>query len=138
MKHLQLAFELYGQKEILGIKDNPVILDLFNEIGYDGNKLKDETAWCAAFVNAILKRSGKAHSGKLNARSLLIIGSPVSVPKLGDVVVLWRESKTSWKGHTGFYINHDEKYIYILGGNQNNQINITAYPINRLLGYRRI
>jgi hypothetical protein len=28
--------------------------------------------------------------------------------------------------------------IYVLGGNQNNQVKISAYPDNRLLGYRRL
>ena len=138
MKHIIEAFKMYGVTEVRGAKDNPRVLDLFNELGFNGNDLKDETSWCAAFVNAILKRAGMPYQRKLNARSFLQLGEQVFNPQLGDVVVFWREHPTSWKGHVGFYINETENYIYVLGGNQSNQVKISAYPKYRLLEYRRV
>lgn len=135
---LPIVFSQLGVKEISGKKDNPEILKYFLEIGFDGHKLKDETAWCSAFANWVCKTAGLDYSKKLDARSWLKVGMPVTVPELGDIVVLWRESKSSWKGHVGFYMNQDEKYIYILGGNQNNEVNIRKYPKYRLLGYRKL
>ena len=138
MKHLVEAFKMYGVAEVVGAKDNPEVIKLFDELYFDGKVLKDETAWCAAFANTILKRAGLPYQKTLNARSFLTLGKQVQDPQLGDIVVLWRESRNSWKGHVGFYINQTEKHIYILGGNQGNQVKISAYPKHRLLQYRRV
>ncbi|MFL0067761.1 TIGR02594 family protein [Tenacibaculum maritimum] len=127
-----------GVKEIVGRKDNPQVLKYFDEIGYDGVKLKDETAWCSAFANWVCKKVGLPYTGKLNARSWLKVGRRVSEPKLGDIVVFWRESRSSWKGHVAFFVRETKNWVYVLGGNQNNQVKISAYPKNRLLQYRRL
>lgn len=138
MKHLHEALILYGQKEIVGSHDNPEIIALFDELGFNGNNLKDETSWCAAFINCMLKRAGKPYLRKLNARSLLNIGEEVICPQLGDLVIFWRESKASWKGHVGIYISEDKNNINVLGGNQSNRVCILPYSKYRLLGYRRV
>lgn len=127
----------YGLSEIVGAKHNPEIVAFFAEIGFDWVK-DDETAWCSASLNYFAKKHYYERSGKLDARSWLKVGELVLEPELGDVVVFWRESPESWKGHVGLYINHNDKYIWTLGGNQNNSISIVAYPRERLLGYRRL
>ena len=138
MKPHEIALSQYGVKEISGGQDNPIILEYFNSIGFDGAKLKDETSWCSAFVNWCCKVSGKEFSGKLDARSWLKIGQEIEDPELGDIVIYWRESPDSWKGHVGFYITERNGWIYTLGGNQSNQVNISVYQKTRLLGYRRV
>lgn len=135
---INIALDQVGIKEIPGTQDNPEVLKYFNEIGFDGAKLKDETAWCSAFANWVAKEANLQYSKKLNARSWLNVGTKVTTPEKGDVVVFWRESKTSWKGHVAFFIRETQNWIYVLGGNQNNQVKISAYPKNRLLGYRRL
>ena len=136
-EHLFVALSQFGVKEIVGGNHNPVILDYFAQIGHDWVK-DDETAWCSAFVNWVMKMSNKPYSGKLNARSWMDVGAPTDNPVMGDIVVLWRESPDSWKGHVGIFIRRTVRHIYVLGGNQQNQVNILAYKSNRLLGYRRI
>lgn len=138
IKAFEIAISQYGVKEIAGRKDHPQIVSYFNAAGFDGKKLHDETAWCSAFANWVILTAGKPISGKLTARSWLKVGESTSQPKLGDVVVLWRESPESWKGHVGFYVRETRRYVYILGGNQNNQVNIKAYPKTRVLDFRRI
>jgi uncharacterized protein (TIGR02594 family) len=138
MNHIELAFTQYGVKEIVGEIDNPEIIKYFDILGFDGSKLKDETAWCSAFANWVCLSSGLDCSGKLNARSWVDVGLATSEPKLGDIVIFWRESRESWKGHVAFYVNDDDKYIYVLGGNQGNQVKVGAYPKERLLMYRRV
>lgn len=138
MSYLDLALSQVGIGEIEGVKDNPEILKYFNVLGFDGAKLKDETAWCSAYVNWVMKESCLDHTGKLNARSWLKIGEEITEPKIGDIVVFWRESESSWKGHVGFFISEVGDWIYCLGGNQGNSVNISRYPKRRLLGYRRI
>lgn len=136
---IQIANSQYGVTEKKGKLHNPVIVNYFKEIGHKWVS-NDETAWCSAFMNWVALKAGKKKSGKLNARSWLLIGRKIFNPKQGDVVVLWREKKHSWKGHVGLFINYseDKKYIYVLGGNQNNQVNIQRYPAYRLLGFRRL
>jgi len=133
---LQTALSQYGILEIPGDKSNPEINKYFDIIGETW--ADDDVAWCGAFMNWCAKRSGLEHSGELTARSWLKVGLPTKEPKPGDVVVLWRESPTSWKGHVGMYVNRIEDTIYILGGNQNNMVKISGYPASRLLSYRKL
>ena len=135
---INIGLSQYGVKEIVGRKDNPQVLKYFDEIGFDGKALKDETSWCSAFVNWVCQKAEVDYSKNLNARSWLKIGQKVSKPKMGDVVVFWRESPQSWKGHVGFFIKETKNWVYVLGGNQNNQVKISAYRKYRLLSYRRL
>jgi len=117
---------------------NPKILQYFTDVGHGWVK-NDETAWCAAFVGAMLKRAGMPHTGKLNARSYLDWGDEVSLDeaKEGDIVVFWRGSKDSWQGHVGFFVRRAGVSIEVLGGNQANQVNVKRYAADHLLGVRR-
>ncbi len=134
-----LAMEYYGLKEIRGEQNNHIILGWFQDIGYSWVQ-DDETAWCSCFINWLAFSLGLESSGKLDARSWLKVGEDVSIPKRGDIVIFWRESITSWKGHVGLYIpsRYDEENVYSLGGNQGNMVNITPYPVERVLGYRSL
>jgi len=125
----------YGLKEVFGPQHNPEIVKMFHEIGYDWVN-DDETAWCSAALNYFCKRLGYERSGKLDARSWLEVGEEIIVPAMGVVVIFWRESVKSWKGHVGIYISNRNGYIYTLGGNQENMIGISPYSMNRVLGYR--
>ena len=139
-KLINIGLGEYGVTELKGNdKHHPRILEYFKVAGHKRVKT-DETAWCSAFANWLALRAGCLHSGALNARSWLKVGKSITKPRIGDVVVFWREAKRSWKGHVGFYIgmSDDKQYIYCLGGNQNNQVCIKPYPVSRLLGYRDI
>jgi uncharacterized protein (TIGR02594 family) len=138
MNIIKTALSQYGVKEIPGATDHPQIVKYFTELGFDGSKLKDETAWCSAFANWVAKITGHEFSGKLNARSWLSVGTSTEAPKWGDVVVLWRESPESWKGHVGFYVKESKRYVYVLGGNQRNSVCIKAYPKSRVLDYKKL
>ena len=134
---LNKAFSFYGLEEITGSDHNPQIVKFFQDIGHTWVR-DDETAWCSAFINYIAFRTGYERSKGLNARSWLNVGYEIESPEIGCVAVLWRVSPSSWKGHVGLYINHDDKYIYILGGNQDNSVCIKRYPKERLLSYRML
>ena len=135
---IDIALGQFGIREITGQKDNPEVLKYFNDLGYDGTALKDETAWCAAYLNWVLLKAGVEGSGKLNARSLLTVGTATTTPVKGDVVVLWRISPEDWRGHTGFFIRETKNYVYLLGGNQGNRVSIKAFPKSRVLEYRSV
>lgn len=136
-KIYDIASKEYGVKEIVGKQHNSEVLKYFSEIGHAWVK-NDEMAWCSAFVNWCAKEAKLEFSGALNARSWLDIGEEVKTPELGDIVVLWRERRYGWKGHVGIYVNTIGNYIYLLGGNQNNQVKTQAYPKSRVLSYRRL
>lgn len=131
------AEKLIGLQEVPGKKHNPVIVGMFARAGFAGVK-DDETAWCAAFVISQLLDAGYRIPPGVNlaARSLMKLPE-LSAPIYGCVVVLWRESPTSWKGHTGFYVGagSDGKSVRVLGGNQSNSVSIETYPTSQVLGY---
>lgn len=131
------ALSQYGLKEIVGERHNPQILMYFQVAGHKWVQ-NDELAWCSAFVNWCAREENFESTGKLNARSWLDVGLEVKTPEIGDLVIFWRTKKDSVYGHVGFYINKHEGYIYTLGGNQGNMVNISPYPEYRLLGYRRL
>lgn len=137
-QHLEYIFKnLYGQKEIPGQGSNKVILDIIKAIHPPATD--DSTiAWCAIFVSYVLNKFGYDFK-ILAARQFLKVGFEPNEGEheLGDLVILSRGNQ-SWQGHVGFYIREDEKYVYVLGGNQSNQVNITPYVKKRLLGYRRV
>ncbi len=118
---------------------NPKVLQYFADVGHSWVQ-DDETAWCAAFVGAMLKRAGMAHTGKLNARSYLEWGDPVEPDDAcpGDLAIYWRGSPDDWRGHVGFVAGiTDSGDFMILGGNQGNQVSIRPYSRAQLLGVRR-
>jgi len=97
-----------------------------------------QTAWCAAYVNAVLGSQGVEGTGRLNARSFLDFGDEVGEPSLGDIVVLSRGDPNGWQGHVGFYAGRGaDGKIKILGGNQSQQVSVAEYDESRVLGYRR-
>jgi len=134
---LDRALDFYGLREIPGEKNNPTILKFFTDVGHKWVQ-SDETAWCSAFINWLAWDLRLSRSGELDARSWLNVGEETPVPNKGDIAILWRESIDSWKGHVGLYIRSNDSYIWLLGGNQSNEVNISAYPIGRVLEYRKL
>lgn len=139
-KLLKFAIAELGQKEISGPDDNPSIVNYAKEAGFAWVD-DDETPWCSIFVNWVAKKAGLKASGKANARSWLLEGINVdSAPEPGDVVVFWRGNPDSWQGHVGFFFGFsiDGERVYCLGGNQGNQVSVSAYSIDNVLGFRRL
>lgn len=130
------AGEYLGLQEWPGARHNPRVVEFFAKSGNPWVK-DDETAWCAAFVGAVLAQIGLQGTGKLNARSYLNWGEPVRDPVPGDVVVFWRGSPSGWQGHVAFFVRDDGDNIIVRGGNQGNAVSDARYPKSRLLGYRR-
>lgn len=134
-EHIQTALNKYGFNEY----QHRTVLKEFT--GVDPKR----TEWCAAFVNAVLHESGMAGSESVSdvplmARSFLTWGETVENPAAGDLVIFPR-GKVGWQGHVGFYVGsiyrNDVEYYRILGGNQNNSVNIEIYPASKALDIRR-
>lgn len=135
---IQIALKEYGVKEWPGRSHNTRILQYMKESGFDF--IDDETSWCSIFVNWCAKKAGLKYSGKPTARSWLDVGIDILEKdvQMGDIVIFWRDSPESWKGHVGIYISTDNEFIYVLGGNQNNMVCILPYTKLRVIGYRRL
>lgn len=118
---------------------NPKVVAYFKDAGHP-EVTDDATAWCAAFVGAMLARAGMRGTGMLNARSYLNWGTAVNREDAqpGDIVVLSR-GKSTWQGHVGFFVRDNGSTITILGGNQADAVNRRAYRVDagQLLGIRR-
>lgn len=119
---------------------NPKVVAYFKDAGHP-EVTDDQTAWCAAFVGAMLARAGMKGTGKLNARSYLDWGSPVdrADAQPGDIVILKRNNYSTWQGHVGFFVRDNGSTITLLGGNQADAVNRRAYRVDagQLLGIRR-
>jgi len=113
---------------------NPRILDYHATVpdAFQTN----EIAWCSSFVNWCMEQSGITGTDSAAARSWERWGKKLAEPKVGAVVVFWRETKASGLGHVGFYVKETATQISVLGGNQGNRVSIEPYPKARLLGYR--
>lgn len=105
------------------------------------------TEWCAAFVNAILKKvgveqSGAVHSNPLLARSFLLWGQTISRHNIqpGDIVVFPRGT-AGWQGHVGIFHSSTQrngKTVWIiLGGNQGERVSYMYFRPNYAIGIRR-
>lgn len=147
----QLAERFVGVKEIPGSESNPQILSMLK---LDGGwpAMSDEVPWCTAFVNYIMWQLRLPRSKSLRARSWLNIGRPIQGgAQIGfDIVILSRgggdqpgPEDTTAPGHVGFYAGFEDRsdgnnQVYLLGGNQNDEVNLRSYPVERVLGIRRV
>ena len=136
--YFKLAVTYDGLAEVPGSRSNKTILGWIREY-FSWAKDDGELAWCAIFVNVMLKRCGLKGTGKANARSFLNWGvSKKRSPRKGDVVVFWRGSPSSWKGHVAFYASgYGTGRIKVFGGNQRDKACFSSYPESRVLDYRR-
>ena len=122
--------------EIAGSRHNPAILRYFQDAGHS-EVTNDETAWCAAFVCAMLERCGVRSTRSLWARDFLQWGVSVEgAPRRGDIVVFARGPTF---GHVAFFdaFNEDDSQVRVLGGNQSDKVCYAWYPSERILGFRR-
>jgi uncharacterized protein (TIGR02594 family) len=99
--------------------------------GYD-----DKASWCSSFVNWSLAKAGIQGTASALARSWLHWGEPLEVPVSGCVTVLWRDDPDSWKGHVGFFQRTEGDRIFLLGGNQLEEVRVHSYPLSTVLTYR--
>lgn len=133
-KWLNKARTFLGTREAPGKKHNPTILKWFKDSGH-GWISDDETAWCAAFVGAMLAAAGEKGSGSVAARSYMKWGKALSKPVPGAIVV-FKRGNSKWQGHVAFFLRDLGDKIEVLGGNQSNSVSIARYKKKDLLGYR--
>lgn len=123
---------LVGVKEIPGPRHSAEVLQMWRDIKRGGIK-DDETPWCAAFVGAVLERSGIRSSRFESAKSYATWGEPLDSPAVGAVAVFTRQGG----GHVGFVVGADQAgRLLILGGNQGDEVNVRAFDRARVTALR--
>jgi uncharacterized protein (TIGR02594 family) len=133
--------QLIGTKELDGKADNHLIQAMIETCHWDLD-VHDETPWCSAFINFVHKLCNLPRSNSLAARSWLSVGTPIylndALPN-GDVVILQRGLIGSGLGHVGFFsaLKAPDGIVFILGGNQANQVNVSPFEIKDVVGVRR-
>lgn len=140
MNLLQCAASQIGVKEISGPESNPVV-EKYLDAGFHSNRsgLTDDVPWCAGFIAWCLETVSMQSTNSLMARSYSNWGrSSKDDPLPGDIIVFWRGSRSSWKGHVGIYIGPvGSRRAFVLGGNQSDMVCISTYSLNRMLDIRR-
>jgi uncharacterized protein (TIGR02594 family) len=137
MTPFDIARSYIGTTEGPGPADNPVIMEMYASVGQTHVE-HDSVAWCAAFVGHCLEKAGIRSTRKLTARSYLDWGIPIEVAdaQQGDIGVIPRGS-SSWQGHVFFIDRIEGKWVWGLGGNQDDAVNVKRYLVSKLLGVRR-
>jgi uncharacterized protein (TIGR02594 family) len=131
-----LAQRFVGVKETPGVHSTPVVLAMLRLD--DSWPADDSVPWCSAFANSICWLLRLPRSKSLAAKSWLTIGEGVQLAdaRTGyDVVVLTRDGG----GHVGFYAGMaGPDHVLILGGNQRDTVSVAAFPIEQIVGVRRL
>lgn len=130
------AFSHLGVKEFVGKDHNRKILDWAKEIGWGDVYTNDEIPWCGLFIGYCAKKAGvQVVKNPLRALAWNDYGTAVEPggEMLGDILTFSR----SGGGHVGLYVGEDKTHFHVLGGNQNNEVNIIRIDKRRLAGCRR-
>ncbi len=145
MTAFELAQRFIGElPERPGSLNDPFIVWCLESTGLSGG---DEIPWCSAFVNRIAWLLRLPRSKSALARSWLAVGAAIHLQDalVGyDVVILKRgidqpdASDLKAPGHVGFFGGLDGAFIQVVGGNQGNNVSMARFPIERVLGIRRL
>lgn len=133
-KILVEAVKHIGTKEIVGKEHNKKILAWAEAIGLKSVYTNDEIPWCGLFIAYCCHAQGlDVVKHPLWALNWNKFGNVAQIPMLGDVLTFTRNGG----GHVGIYIGEDTTCYHVLGGNQNNQVNVMRIEKSRLSQARR-
>jgi uncharacterized protein (TIGR02594 family) len=135
--HSQIGVSEYSPGWNPQIKEYQVstVKGFFNDDGTARN------AWCACFVHWVLKKAGLPSLNTqgdsfnlMRARKYESYGKAASGPVHGSIGV----KKSGSQYHVGFVagVNEAGTHVIMLGGNQSNTVNYTAYPIKSFTAFR--
>ncbi len=127
-KILVEAVKHIGVKEIVGKAHSPEIMNWAEVVGVSWYT-NDEIPWCGLYIAYCAKVAGlEVVKAPLRALSWAEYGTDVDEPMLGDILTFKRDGG----GHVGIYVGEDAKYYHVLGGNQNNSVNVARIAKSRL------
>jgi uncharacterized protein (TIGR02594 family) len=122
-----------GVAEIPGARHNPRVVEYLNTCTNIGQQYRDsdETAWCSAFVNWCMLRSGMTGTNHALASSWLDWGTPLTEPRVGAITVIRKRGASSdaatgstTGNHVGFLVAWGTGTFTLLGGNQGGGVRV--------------
>lgn len=134
--YLSIAYQYIGTKELKGKGTNPKLAKLFQ---ISGTWVKDDDIpWCAIFIAGVLTLAQlpvpKNFEGSLNWRTY---GTKSLKPVVGAIVIFHRKPSG---GHIGIIVKISDcgNIVYVLGGNQNDEVNISKFDLRERQAYFRV
>jgi uncharacterized protein (TIGR02594 family) len=128
---LSIAESQLGVTEKPGSANNEAIVDYHATTTLKATE--DSVPWCSSFVNWCMEQAG--YKGTKSARALSWknwgVAAESFIPN-GSLVVMKRKGG----GHVGFKVGEDQFYVYVLGGNQSDSVNVAKFAHSQVLGYR--
>lgn len=141
------AAERYIGIAELGSKADHPLIQWWLSLCSFGFNATDETPWCSAFLNGMCWQLRLPRSKSAMARSWLTLGTAVDLhdARKGDIIILTRGSGEQpgpevldAPGHVGLFSGFTPGRIFLLAGNQGNQVSVASFDVGRLLGVRRL
>ncbi|WP_076418017.1 TIGR02594 family protein [Colwellia sp. UCD-KL20] len=125
---MKTAINELGESEVSGEKNaNPRILAYFKASKFWGSDDSGgQNAWCASFVAWVLKQNNiEPVKNAFRAKEWIDFGKKIDKPLYGAIGIKSR----SGGGHVAFVVGQsaDGNSLFMLGGNQNNSVNVTKY-----------
>ncbi len=127
---LAIAAAEIGQREIVGARHNPRVLEYHQTTGLRATT--DEVPWCASFVNWCVVQAGLRGTNSALASSWSSWGVSCPGPRAGAVTVIYNAdaantglSRTG--NHVGFLLRQTEQHYVLLGGNQSNRVRVSSF-----------
>src|SRR5579872_6216569 len=129
---VKTAYKEREQTEIPGPQENPRIVEYFNAIGAKKTYRDDLDDWASAFAEWSLNKNGIIGPKSDDPFAWLHWGQKLDQPRFGCITIL------SFSGlhHVGFFFTDNGESILVLGGNQDDTVNISRYSKSSVVGYR--
>ncbi|RJP37885.1 MAG: TIGR02594 family protein [Phycisphaerales bacterium] len=161
---IRIARGEIGVKEVSGDEHNERVLEYLRSTSLQGTSdaEEDETPWCSAFVNWVMKQTGRTGTDSAMAISWAAWGRRLAAPAFGAIAsIKWHQQSADCsgctegsrcqkasrclepadcgcactKGHVGFVVGKSGDKIQLLGGNQSNEVNVSGYGTDRIIAY---
>lgn len=131
---LEIARKDIGLREVPGPMSNPRIEAMH---GYTkAGPAKDDVAWCSSALCSWFEKAGIRSTRSKAAASWATWGQ--WSPLQPGAVVLFGKSDPDAKGtgHVALCVGVEGDQVLVLGGNQNNGVNIAKRPLSRVVAVR--
>lgn len=128
---IAVAFKEYGQARLVGHQSNPRILEYLHAIPSAANAT-DKEDWASAFAEWCLNQVGINGPKSMKPKAWITWGQEIKEPKAGAIAVFNFDGTE----HVGFVIVEADDDLTVLGGNQEEKVEVRRYPKSKLIDYR--
>lgn len=132
-----------GQHEVDGSGNNSRIVEYHSTTSLRATQ--DSVPWCSSCVNWCLKKAGIKGTDSAAAKSWLNWGEALAEPTPGCICVIRQRNSgadpttgSATGYHVGFWLRQADGRVYLLGGNQSDQVKISSFGLGAysIVGYR--